>query len=193
MGQTERFADGRFPCVTEGCDQPARAKTKPGKCARCISRDHYHRKHPEAPHLGSGYHGKWKGVQCSVEGCEDAAKTAGLCTRHYNSSRWAGGHGRRSSEKNREAHLKHRYGISLEEYNRLLVEQNGLCAVCGQPPSSENTRAHWGGKLCVDHCHDSSRVRALLCNDCNLAVGYAKTEAVALAVAEYIRTNTRRD
>lgn len=58
---------------------------------------------------------------------------------------------------------------------------------CKQPPSRENTRAHWAGKLCVDHCHDSTKVRGLLCNDCNLAVGYGKTEAILRAAADYLR------
>jgi DNA-binding sugar fermentation-stimulating protein len=56
----------------------------------------------------------------------------------------------------------------------MLAEQGGLCAVCKQPPTQNNTRAHWDGKLCVDHCHDTGRVRGLLCNDCNLAVGYGR-------------------
>jgi len=75
----------------------------------------------------------------------------------------------------------------------MLVAQEGKCAICKQPPSKHNTRAHWNNKLCVDHCHEGGYVRALLCNDCNLAVGYAKTAETALAVAEYLRLHRRSD
>ena len=139
--------------------------------------------HPE------GYWGKWKGVTCSVEGCDKPAKCKGMCNSHYNKQRWADGVRPPSVNpaSRRDAHLRHRYGISLAEYQRILGEQGGVCAVCKQPPTSENTRAHWEGKLCVDHCHDSDKVRGLLCNDCNLAVGYGKTAEILFAAAEYVR------
>lgn len=112
-----------------------------------------------------------------------------MCPSHYNKARWAAGVRPPScNAKNyRNAHLKHRYGITLDEYDAMAEAQGGVCAVCGRPPTAKNTRAHWSGKLCVDHCHDTNRVRGLLCNDCNLAVGYGKTERVLLAAAAYLR------
>lgn len=108
---------------------------------------------------------------------------------HYNKARWKDGVRPPSvnATARREAHLRHRYGIDLAHYEKMLSDQGGVCAVCKQPPSRENTRAHWAGKLCVDHCHDSTKVRGLLCNDCNLAVGYGKTEAILRAAADYLR------
>jgi hypothetical protein len=41
--------------------------------------------------------------------------------------------------------------------------------------------------LCVDHDHDTGKIRGLLCNDCNLAVGYGKTAEVLQRAAEYVR------
>ena len=135
-----------------------------------------------------GQWGKWRGQSCSVEGCEKPIASRGLCSSHYNKKKWADGHRSPSvnAKSRRDAHLKHRYGITGAEYDALLAAQDGKCAVCKQPPGA-NVRAHWGGKLCVDHCHETNTVRGLLCNDCNLAVGYAKTEETALAVAEYFR------
>jgi hypothetical protein len=46
---------------------------------------------------------------------------------------------------------------------------------------------HWRDILCVDHCHDTNRVRGLLCNDCNLAIGRGKTPEILEAAAEYLR------
>ena len=193
MGATEKSAGGGFACIVEGCMRPAKTKTKPGKCNACTSKDSYHRKNPDAPFRGVGHWGKYRDVACSVDGCAERARIGGKCQLHYGRQYWADGKGRRSAEDNRKAHLKHRYGITLDEYNRMLAAQDGCCAVCRQPPSASNTRAHWNGKLCVDHCHGSGRVRALLCNDCNLAVGYAKTARTAFAVAEYLRLHGDTD
>ena len=111
---------------------------------------------------------------------------------HYNKTRWAEGYRPPSVNpaSRRHAHLKHRYGLTREEHDRLLAEQGGVCAVCGQPPTSANTRAHWDGKLCVDHDHDTGKVRGLLCNDCNLAVGYGKSPEILRAAARYLERHT---
>jgi hypothetical protein len=59
--------------------------------------------------------------------------------------------------------FKH-YGITIEDYNRLLEQQGGVCAICGRPPVSKR-RFH------VDHNHKTGVVRGLLCSGCNTAVG----------------------
>lgn len=60
--------------------------------------------------------------------------------------------------------MKRRYGITPEQYDTLLRSQNNTCAACQKPPPV-------GKPLLVDHCHDSGRVRALLCLPCNTALG----------------------
>lgn len=136
-------------------------------------------KHPD------GYWGKWRGVLCSEDGCEFPVSCKGLCRSHYNKARWAAGV-RPNAASRRRARLKYRYKLTDEEVDFLIKQQGGLCAVCGQPPSDSNTRAHWNGKLCVDHDHDTGAVRGMLCNDCNLAVGYGKTPEVLRAAADYL-------
>jgi len=142
------------------------------------------RTHPD------GYWGRWRGVSCSADGCDLPVSCKGLCASHYGKQRWADGHNRRSAERNRAAHLKHRYGLDAAAHAALLAQQNGLCAVCGEPPTDRNTRAHWNGKLCVDHDHDTGEVRGLLCNDCNLVVGYGKSPDVLRAAAAYLEART---
>lgn len=56
--------------------------------------------------------------------------------------------------------LAHRYGLTREELDRLLAAQDGLCAVCRTAEPRH-----------VDHCHDSSEVRGLLCLNCNQGLG----------------------
>lgn len=80
-------------------------------------------------------------------------------------------HGKR---KARDSTLKRKFGISLEDYNKIFEEQNGLCAICGLP---EKTII--GDKtiiLGVDHNHLTKKVRGLLCSDCNTSIGKLKVD-----------------
>lgn len=52
-------------------------------------------------------------------------------------------------------------GVSRLEYEEMLVEQNGVCAICHRPSDS------MGRRLCVDHDHATGRTRGLLCSTCN--------------------------
>jgi hypothetical protein len=64
--------------------------------------------------------------------------------------------------------LRLRYGITLAEKSALLEAQGGKCALCVKPLSDNllgRTDAH------VDHCHESGRVRGILCFTCNKALG----------------------
>ena len=63
----------------------------------------------------------------------------------------------------RQGRFQRLYGITLEEYNQRLEEQNGLCARCQQPPGQL--------RLAVDHCHKTGRIRGLLCGPCNTYLG----------------------
>lgn len=57
-----------------------------------------------------------------------------------------------------------KYGLSEESFLTLKALQESRCAICG---THEEKRP-----LVVDHCHDSERVRGLLCHQCNVALGY---------------------
>jgi hypothetical protein len=65
----------------------------------------------------------------------------------------------------RDVYYKKKYGISLYQYNELHKLQNGCCALCKQLEKLPKSR------LGVDHCHDSGRIRGLLCDLCNTALG----------------------
>ncbi len=62
----------------------------------------------------------------------------------------------------KNAYLKRKYGISLDEYEELLRTQQGVCAIC---------RAKENRSLAVDHDHKTGRVRGLLCTNCNQGLG----------------------
>jgi hypothetical protein len=80
--------------------------------------------------------------------------------------------------------LKCRYGITVEEYNGMVDEQSGLCAICSICPSSP---------LVIDHCHSTGEVRGLLCILCNQAIGMLKDDPEILQSAiEYLKKVRRK-
>ena len=73
--------------------------------------------------------------------------------------------------------LKSRYGISLEQYNIMLATQDKKCAICGKAEDTVHNTSGKLVKLSVDHNHKTGAVRALLCQDCNIAIGYFGEDA----------------
>ena|SRR3990170_1348221 len=69
----------------------------------------------------------------------------------------------------RERHLQS-YGLTPEQYAEMLVEQKGVCAVCGKPETAQS-RLGTPYSLAVDHDHETGAVRGLLCGTCNAALG----------------------
>lgn len=68
--------------------------------------------------------------------------------------------------------LLRKYGITVEQYNEMLVKQNGKCKICDNAQLSGN---QWGRyNLVVDHCHKTNIVRGLLCSSCNRGIGLMK-------------------
>lgn len=65
-------------------------------------------------------------------------------------------------------HLRRKYNLSLEEYNSLLIQQNGKCAICER---DFKTLTKWN-TACVDHDHKTGKVRGILCRKCNLSLVY---------------------
>lgn len=70
------------------------------------------------------------------------------------------------------------YGMTLDDYERMLAEQNDACLICGtDQPGIGRLR------FVVDHCHATGRVRGLLCNSCNSGLGYFSDNPSLLASA----------
>ena len=70
--------------------------------------------------------------------------------------------------------IKHRYGITLADYEVLLVNQLGVCAICRLPESVLSYKTKQPYKLAVDHCHATGKIRGLLCQRCNKGLGLLK-------------------
>lgn len=68
---------------------------------------------------------------------------------------------RKNNVFNRRHYLEKHYGITIDQYNELLKNQNNRCAICFKKPEDN------GRSLAVDHRRDNGKIRGLLCNDCN--------------------------
>lgn len=73
-----------------------------------------------------------------------------------------------------ERNLLRRYGMTRAGYYQLLAEQGGGCAICHVEFNES------GAKLSVDHCHETGRIRGILCSRCNLGIGYLDHDAKVL-------------
>ena len=65
-----------------------------------------------------------------------------------------------------KASLRSRFGMTLEDYDRLLEDQGGVCAIC----ESGDNRSK-GERFHIDHDHETGEVRGLLCGPCNTGIG----------------------
>jgi len=79
-------------------------------------------------------------------------------------------------QRAREYQLIRDYGITVEEYDEMLMAQDGTCAICELPPTD-------GKPLRVDHNHETGQVRGLLCHNCNVVLGLMHDDPTLLAAA----------
>lgn len=89
---------------------------------------------------------------------------------------------KRRPERVRNTVLKRMFGITVDEYEAMLKAQGGVCKICEKPQVKSGVR------LCVDHCHGTGRIRGLLCDNCNRAIGLMRDDPDLLARAiAYLR------
>lgn len=88
----------------------------------------------------------------------------------------------------RESNLVRKYGITTRQYDNLLVSQDGRCAIC--VTDVPGSRAEM---FVVDHDHQTGRVRGLLCDACNKALGGFRDDPGLLDLAAVYLRNFLRD
>ena len=78
-------------------------------------------------------------------------------------------------ERDRNGWRKRRYGLTEEQFLTILKQQNCVCAICETKPDQRT--------LAIDHCHETGKVRGLLCMNCNTALGKFKDDVALLQKA----------
>ncbi len=84
-------------------------------------------------------------------------------------AKWRDKNREKVNANQRKRRLLKDYNLPVEEYDRLLEAQGDKCAIC--EATETRTRAGNTHLLSVDHCHETGKVRGLLCNNCNRALG----------------------
>lgn len=187
----------RFPSITSSPGEPSMACPwkKPGddfsflltncKCSvvRAMeSKVHKTKKLPRgktgmAPPLAGYTEEEWNSFSRSKRWrlrYPDRQKAANAASIAKNPTRYATRH--------RKYLLAREYGLTENDYARMLQEQNGCCAVCG----TDKPTGRWKA-FAVDHNHTTGKVRALLCNECNRGIGLLKDNATLLRkAADYL-------
>lgn len=90
----------------------------------------------------------------------------------------------RKQSGTRYDHYQRRYGISHDQVIEMLEQRNYKCDICG------NESDHRYAKLCVDHNHETGKVRGMLCFSCNVMIGQGRdnTEVLSNAI-KYLKEN----
>jgi len=82
--------------------------------------------------------------------------------------------------------LKYNFNLSLEDYNKLLRKQKEVCMICGKTDPAKR-------RLAVDHCHETGKIRGLLCTRCNCGLSYISWfEHYNKKIKKYIEKASKR-
>ncbi len=121
---------------------------------------------------------------CCAQRTRDADKAKGAA----HSTRWR----RKYPEKALAASCRHKlkkYGLTHEDYDGMMQAQNGRCLICDR---ELDRKQHSITVACVDHCHETGRVRSLLCRRCNQSLGQFEDDPDLLRrAADYLEKHGR--
>ena len=117
--------------------------------------------------------------------------------REYMNSRISPKQRKRKKMQDRERHIVKKYGITEEMYHDMSREQGDMCSICKKhkddvllpdnPRSGQRTRP-----FVIDHCHKTNKVRGLLCNKCNTALGLFNDDVELLGIAQEYLIKTQK-
>lgn len=144
-------------------------------CAARIRRQRYCARHPEADRKS-----KMLWAQRNAE----QVKEAKTMWRLANKDQW-NKTGKAWKKANPGAMKKYRlrkYGLTLEQYEALVKKQDGRCAICDTATPAKH------GSWCIDHDHETNKMRGLLCLKCNAGLGsFDDSPANLLAAERYLQ------
>ena len=135
-------------------------------CSRELPREAFHKCRPRPD-----------GLQTQCIDCQKSLKAEWRKTHRTAEAAACRKWSAKNKDKKKRYRLMRDYGITLEQYRAMYAAQNGKCAICER----------MFDVLCVDHDHDTTAVRSLLCNNCNTGLGRFREDRYVLAKAiEYL-------
>jgi len=94
--------------------------------------------------------------------------------------------------RERRRDLYRRFGLSIKEYDAMLSNQGGVCAICKRDETAIDGKLGSKKRLAVDHCHNRGQVRGLLCWNCNSALGKIEDSITTLkSMIAYLEKHRR--
>lgn len=87
--------------------------------------------------------------------------------------------------------IKSRYGLAAEAFKAMADQQQGRCAICATDLKLSREGVCRDKTVVVDHCHQTGKVRGILCSMCNTGLGSFKDSEKRLTSAiQYLRRST---
>ena len=88
--------------------------------------------------------------------------------------RWA----KENPESRRDAQRAYRLKVPVDEVRRVIEASQGACEACKKPLLHKD--------MCIDHCHDTGKVRGVLCRFCNALEGMLKKTEQIAQIRDYL-------
>jgi len=88
--------------------------------------------------------------------------------------------------------IKHKFGLTLEEFESILKNQKNKCAICKMKLEVHKERNITKTRPCIDHCHITKKVRGILCAQCNRGLGHFNDDIKMLKKAIRYLSNQRK-
>lgn len=77
--------------------------------------------------------------------------------------------------------------LSKENYNKILEKQDYVCAICKNPETALKKKRDEPMRLAIDHCHQTNKIRGLLCLKCNSSLSHSMSFQESEAAIEYLK------
>jgi hypothetical protein len=102
--------------------------------------------------------------------------------------KWREENPEKSFKTDSNKHLFRKFGITLDEYNIKLAAQGGVCKICKKDESFVSRGRKT--RLAVDHCHNTGKIRGILCFRCNTSIAhFEQNPALLKSVKDYLWLN----
>ena len=127
--------------------------------------------HPDLPHYAKGMCRNCHRTKARRNETPEQKAKKKVYMKAYHANRVAG----LTADERRDLSLQARYGMTLEDFNRMVSDQGGVCLLC---PREARV---------VDHCHETSRTRGILCYGCNTALNRVEVPGWTEAAHKHIK------